>query len=308
MKLLTVHDEIKNVMVTDSRYDENAIHFLDEKTDAIARDIAKNYLTDKNRAHLKRLKMDNAYLIYEDTDIKYGNDKQSQGVIVQFDLLEQRVCDVNFITADTSEVGKINSALQYGLHKSHYSSTEAEALKKDTMFNDSNMVKMFKELGEEYKIEELDSDVFYKNQYLLLEKGRLQSGFLFDLYRDIKDLTKDENCRMDKPGRCVFFALNGKERRVNVLGGNMPEMDGYIYMTKERMLAHIKNMMKGKIEAPPAFYNGVEVELGKYSVSKNLEDLIDKRFKDKYLESLIRYNAEKEIDHQPENFKQADER
>lgn len=293
MKLLTVKDEVKNVTVMDNRYDENAIHFLNEKTDKVARAVAKKYLGGRgDNIHLKRMKNDNAYLIYEDTSIKYGNEAQSQGVLLQFDLLESRVCDVNFITADTKKIANITSCLSFDLHKTHYTEENVESLKKDEIFYAPDMVKMFKELGEEHEIKDIDSDVFYKNQYLLLEKGRLQTGVLFDLYRDIKDLTKDPNAQMSKTGRCVTFALNGQLKRVNVLGGTMPEMNGYIYFTKERMLAHIKNVMNGKITPPPAFYNGVELELGKYSVSKNLEDMIDKRFKDNYLMSLIRYNEE----------------
>ncbi len=307
MKLLSVKDEIRNITVTDSRYDEKALHFLDDKTDAEARKIAMRYFPDKSTVHMKKFKNDNAYLIYTDTDIKYGNARQCQGVMIQFDLLDGIICDVNFITADLEKMKDIKSALQFDLHRAHFSEQNVESLKKDAMFNDPAMVKMFKELGEEFGIAELDSDVFYKNQYLLLEKGRLQSGILFDLYRDIKDLTHDENTHMDKSGRCVTFALNGQHKRVNVIGGNMPEMDGYIYFTKERMLSHIKNVMKGKQVPPPVLYNGVEFELKKYSNSKKLEDLIDPRFKSNYLESLIQYNMQYSKDDKDDQ-EQADER
>lgn len=289
MKLLTVKDEIIRAQVNDSHFDDNALHFLDEKTDEQMKLYAAKYFEGHTGAHLKRMKADNAYLIYENTDIKYGEQKQSQGVILQFNVADGEICDVNFFTADTAKVKGLKTLLSGDITKSHYTPENAEAIKNDNLFYDKDLARIFGEMGKDFEIDKKDNYVFYKNQYLILEKGRMEGNILYDLCNAIKKQF-DENAKQDRAGRCVRFTLDGKERRVNISGGKWPEMNGYRYPSTDVFLKYMERIKNEHVAAPNAFYNGAEFKISKYSNTKNMEDLVETQFKDKYLQSLISYN------------------
>lgn len=291
MKFLTVYDEIKNVRVIGNRYDENAIYKLDAETDKEIRGIAKQYFAGDKSVKLRRMAKENAYMLYADTEIKYAEKKQSQGITVQYNMIDKQICDICFFTMDADKAGDVATIMSNRLHRIHYTKGNADALLNDKLFYENRLVKMFKELGEKYDLENKDYGVYHKNLYLLLEKSKLKQGFIFELYQAIKDATGDENCHYSKEDRCITFKINGEEKRVNILGGQIPEMDGYMYMTKEGMMQEIHAQLRGERTAPPIFYGGTELYLRNYSHTKNLDDIIDSRFKDKYLESLIAYNS-----------------
>ena len=291
MKLLTVYDEIMNMKINDHHYDMDSIHLLNDETDKEMKRLAYNYFKGDKAAHLRKMPKENVYMLYKETDIKIGDKKQAQGITVQYNMADGQVSDVAFFTADMDKVAKIPTVLSYDCHRVHYTEGNVKALKDDKTFYDTDMVKIWGEIGENYDVANKDYGVYWKNQYLLLEKGTLKTDILFDLYRSVKDATGDENCRYSKTDRRLTFTLNGKEEHINILGGTMPEMDGYIYFTKENMMKHVHDLINGRKECPPVFYDGTEVYLRAYSNSKNFEDIIDSKFKDKYLDSLIKYNS-----------------
>ena len=102
MQLLTAYDEVVNIHVPDGNLEKNEnLHTLDADTDSVIRGIANEYYKGNKNAHLRRMKNDNGYLIYEDTGIKYGDRPQSQGVFVQFNYACGDVCNLLFFSVDT---------------------------------------------------------------------------------------------------------------------------------------------------------------------------------------------------------------
>lgn len=284
MKLLNRYDEVKEVCVTDSHIDVSQIKFIDKKTDQEMAGIAAKYFAGNKSVHLKRLAMDNAYLLYKITDIRHGNDRQIQGLMFQYDLLDQKICDVNFFSVNEDRMKCIKSLLQPDFHRNQYTESNVMAMIKDNLSYDKEMVKIFAELGKEFHLAEMDNNVYFKNSYLLLERARVANDFLYKFYIQIKGLDGVENCRYDKFKHNITFIKDGKEKKINIIGSIYPEMDGIYEASPEQMIVRIK---EGNSWITSKFYGECEVELCKYSHSHDLSDLVSPKLKSNYERSLV---------------------
>ncbi len=284
MKLLNRHDEVKEVCVTDSHIDVNRIRFIDKTTDQEMAGIAAKYFTGDRNVHLKRLSSDNAYLLYKTTDIRHGNDRQIQGLMFQYDLLDQKICDINFFSVNEDKLKNIKSVLQLDFRRSQYTEGNVAAMLKDTLSYDKELVKIFSELGKEYHLAEMDNDVYFKNSYLLLERARVANDFLYKFYLQVKGLDGVENCRYDKFKHNITFTKDGKEKKINIIGSVYPEMDGIYEASPEQMIDRIK---EGKNWTTSKFYGGCEAELCRYSHSHDLFDMVNPKLRDNYERSLM---------------------
>lgn len=282
MKLLSVYDDVADIKVPNGNLKENpAIHLLDADTDKAVREIAKKYFDSKN-VRLKRMESENAYMIFTNTDINYGGNLQAQGIYVQYDMLAGEMCSLLFFSAPADKMQEIKSIRNFKYGVTLYNDENVAALEAESLLYDKQVLKMFREVGKENHIDEKDNSVVWKNLYLILSRAKMtDASILFDIYSGIKDIPGVTDCRYSKPDKCVSFNLNSHPQRINIVGGDIPEMNG-CYFTRENIVEVVKRYANNEFISELQAADG-KIPIGQYSKSRLFVDIIDARFQEKYM-------------------------
>lgn len=285
MKLLTVYDEIVDIPIPSGDLESNEnVYTIDKVSDEIARSIAKEHF-DAKSVHLKRLKQDNGYMIYTDTGLNWGGRLQSQGIFLQFDYVAGEPCNLLFFSMATDKMKNLTSVRTIPVGATTiFHEANVDILKKDNLLYDKRVVKMFEETGAKFHIADMDNGVVWKNYYLIISKVKLKdSSMLFRLYNNIKGIEGIENCSYSRPDKCVSFEHNGAKERINIIAGDIPEMNGHYY--REDTITDAVMELVGKTQEDMVDAGFAIGAIGTYSKSRIMTDLMEPDLREKYMEN-----------------------
>lgn len=288
MKLIKTNGDTTEVNVTSKTYKEADLFQIGVNQDnfnqaiSLVRDYIKNANVDKSKYSLKAIKNDNALLFYRKTNISQNDDYLCHGIFIQFNVAKEsdmktQVCDVKLIEGQSKYFEDMKCV--YSLRFQYHFASEGNFayFKKQEQY-EQGLIELWETITKDCNVLEKDTACYIKNYYLMLEKIAVKPNFLYNSYLKIKELDFVEKCRFDNQGKAIFCKIGDKNIRINVLGGDMYEINSYIlkdYEQLEKVLKMYLTADKDHTVFMPLNFMGANAPIMEYSKSKNINDLID---------------------------------